>query len=152
MCTFFCALSVLIKRLCTLDIKCAQKLSRVLKKWGLKDFVLEQSLSCAYRCFLCTIRHTQAFFYIFFRKVCHFCHELTVHTKFSFGKLCTLRLGSIAHYFIRFQGPVGTGQAAAQSCFSPLGGAMRVDGVRLLATLPTDSGAVSGAGRKNQTR
>jgi hypothetical protein len=89
-CAQFCALSVLIKRLCTLGIKCAQKALRVLKKWGLRALVLKQVLSGAHLCFLCTLRHTWVFFFIFSRKVCHFCHEHTVHSKFSFSTRCTL--------------------------------------------------------------
>ena len=65
---------------------------------------------------------------------------------------CTLGLYSIVYWFIRFQVPNGTGKAAAPSCFSLLGGARRVDGARLLATSPTDSGAASGAGLRIQTR
>ena len=65
---------------------------------------------------------------------------------------CTLSLYIIVHWFIRFQVPNGTGKAAAPSYFSLLGGARRVDGARLLATSPTDSGAASGAGQRSQKK
>jgi hypothetical protein len=54
----FSSKSVLIKRLCTLGIKCAQKRLESAPKMGSRGDFLKQLPLGVHKCFLCTLRHT----------------------------------------------------------------------------------------------